>query len=570
MSVSKRVIVSCVLLLATTSCVMAEKDVVQVETQVEKDLTQVDPTSMKNWQDMRFGMFIHWGPVAIKGTEIGWSRGKQVPTEEYDQLYKQFNPAKFDADKWVQIAKDAGMKYMVLTTKHHDGFCLWDTKQTDYNIMNSPFGRDVVKELATACRKQGIAFGTYYSTCDWYHPDFPLTSPGGRVGRKQHDLDRYTDYLKAQVKELLMNYGPLVSLWYDVPQKFDDQRGKGVIAFTRSLQPDIIINNRTGAKGDFDTPEQKIGGFNRQRPWETCMTICRQWAWKPNDTMKSLKECIQTLLYTVGGDGNLLFNVGPMPDGLIEPRQVDRLKDMGAWLEKYGEMVYGTRGGPLKPSKWGASTCKDNKIYLFVMNWPQEGSLRVPALPMKITHIAVKTGGSVKMNQLEKFIEIDVPAGSRDFITTIIELTLDGNAFEIPPVDVVLERSNSVAFGKSAKASNTFQNSKQYAPAQALDDDSKTRWATDAGTKTAWLEVDLGKETAVARAMIHEGNWDRIRKFNLEYKVDSEWKIAYAGTTIGSEKQFDFDSVKARYFRLNILEAVEGPTIWEVQLLESN
>ena len=160
---------------------------------------------IEEWKDARFGMFIHWGPVALKGTEIGWSRGKEVPVEEYDNLYKQFNPTKFNADEWVSVAKAAGMKYIVLTTKHHDGFCLWNTRQTDYNIMNSPFKRDVVKELAEACKKQGIEFGTYYSTTDWHHPDFPLTSPGGSIIREKSDLEAYTTYLKKQVAELLIN-----------------------------------------------------------------------------------------------------------------------------------------------------------------------------------------------------------------------------------------------------------------------------------------------------------------------------------------------------------------------------
>lgn len=523
--------------------------------------------ALASWQDMRFGMFIHWGPVSLTGHEIGWSRGRQTPIEEYDQLYKRFNPTKFDADQWVRIAKETGMKYIVLTTKHHDGFCLWDTKQTDYNIMNSPFGRDVVKELATACKKQGIAFGTYYSTCDWHHPNFPRTSPGGRVRREQHNLDRYTEYLKAQVKELLVNYGPLVTLWYDVPQEFNAQRGKDVIDFTRSLQPDIIINNRTGAKGDFDTPEQKIGGFNRQRPWETCMTICRQWAWKPNDKMKSSKQCIQTLLNTVGGDGNLLFNVGPMPDGRIEPRQVERLKEMGGWLKKYDDTVYGTRGGPFKPGHWGASTCKDNKIYLFVMNWPRKGPLKVPAAKMKVTKATLKTGGTAKMSRKEGIIELDIPKEKRDPIATVIELTVDGKAFEIQPVDFVPER-NSAASGKQTKASNDFGNNKQYAPTKAFDDDPKTRWATDAGTKAAWLEVDLGKEMTIDQAMIDEA-WNRIEKFQLQYRVDSKWKTACSGTTIGAKKYLDFDPVTARYFRLNILKAGKGPTIWEMQLYEA-
>ncbi len=187
------------------------------------------------------------------------------------------------------------MKYIVLTTKHHDGFCLWDTKQTDYNIMNSPFKRDVVKELAAACKKQGIAFGTYYSTCDWYHPDFPLTSPGGKVRREKSDIDSYNRYLLAQISELITNYGPLLTIWNDVPQEFKG-RGAATIKMVRELQPDILINNRTGDGGDYDTPEQRVGKYQDDRPWETCMTICRQWAWKPNDDMKSLKQCLQTLV----------------------------------------------------------------------------------------------------------------------------------------------------------------------------------------------------------------------------------------------------------------------------------
>ncbi|MCF7957776.1 MAG: alpha-L-fucosidase [Phycisphaerae bacterium] len=555
MSLFKRIIVSCVVLLVSASCGA-----------VEKDISKVDPVAMKRWQDMRFGMFIHWGPVSLTGHEIGWSRGNQTPIATYDQLYKQFNPTRFDADQWVRIAKETGMKYIILTTKHHDGFCLWDTKQTEYNIMNSPFGRDVVKELAAACKKQGIAFGTYYSTCDWHHPDFPRTSPGGQVSREKHNLDRYTGYLKAQVRELLVNYGPLITLWYDVPQEFNAQRGQGVIDFTRSLQRDIIINNRTGARGDFDTPEQKIGGFNRDRPWETCMTICQQWAWRPKDQMKSAQQCIQTLLQTAGGDGNLLFNVGPMPDGRIEPRQVERLKEMGDWLKKYGHAIYGTRGGPFKPGYWGASTCNEDKIYLFVMNWPKTGPLKVPILPMKVTKAALKPQGDVKMKRTEQAIELYVPQEKRNPIATVIELTVAGKAFDIPPVNFAPERK-SAASGKQAKASNTFGNSEQYAPAKAFDQDPETRWATDAGTKAAWLEVDLGKEMTIGQAMIDEA-WDRVHRFELQYKVDSQWKRAHAGTTLGAKKEFAFDPVTARYFKLNILEAVEGPTIWEMQLYE--
>jgi len=394
-----------------------------------------DPAALQQWRDMRFGMFIHWGPVSIKGTEIGWSRGAQIPQDEYDNLYKQFNPTKFDADRWVTIAKEAGMKYIVLTTKHHDGFCLFDTKQTDYNVMNSPFKRDVTKELAAACKKQGLAFGTYHSVCDWHHPMFPLGSPGGKTKKPNPDLDGYNKYLNAQTEELIKNYGPLLVMWFDVPQQFDKTRGQALIKHIRELQPNIIINNRTGAGGDYDTPEQRIGAYQDQRPWETCMTICRQWAWKPNDTMKSTKECLQTLIKCNGGDGNLLFNVGPMPDGEIEGRQVDRLHEMGQWLQKYGKTIYGTRGGPYKPTPAVASTRTGKTIYVHILAWKGD-SVTLPPLPKKITGHQVLTGGQAEVTQTEQGITIKVPAANQQEIDTIVQLDLDGPAGDIPAVAV--------------------------------------------------------------------------------------------------------------------------------------
>ncbi|MEN6306693.1 MAG: alpha-L-fucosidase [Anaerohalosphaeraceae bacterium] len=534
--------------------------------QITRAASQLDPAALKQWQDRRFGLFIHWGPVSLTGREIGWSRGQETPIAEYDQLYKQFNPTQFDADQWAQVASDAGVKYVVLTTKHHDGFCLWDTRQTDYNIMNTPFKRDVVKELSAACRNKGIAFGVYHSTCDWHHPDFPLTSPGGKVKRQIYNLDRYNDYLKAQVKELLVQYGPLSTVWFDVPQEFDTVRGQNLIDWTRAIQPDIIINDRTGAKGDYSTPEQRIGGFDRQRPWETCMTICQQWSWKPDDKMKSLKECLQTLLYTIGGDGNLLFNVGPMPDGRIEPRQVERLQEMGRWVKQYGDGIYGTRGGPFMPGHWGASTCKNNKIYLYIMNWPKQGPLQLPAVPMEISGAKIQSGGSFDFQQRQEGLIINVPIENRDEIATVIELTMKGKAFEITPCLVSI--SQSVAFNKKATASNVFMNNSDYSAAQVLDDDFRTRWATDAGVKTAWLRIDLNNEKTVAGAMIDEHDWNRVKKFELQYLDGSDWKTIHAGTTIGQRKRLSFPPVRARAFRLNILDASEGPTIWEVQLFE--
>lgn len=385
------------------------------------------------WRDARFGLFIHWGPVSLEGTEISWSRGAQIPIEEYDRLYRQFNPTNFNAMEWMKVARAAGMKYVVFTTKHHDGFCMWDTRQTDYNIMHSPFGRDVVKELAAACKRQGLAFGTYHSVCDWHHPGFPLTSPGGKVRRPVSDLDRYEEYLRAQVAELIHNYGPLLVMWFDVPQEFDRQRGQALVDYTRSLQPDILVNNRSGAPGDYDTPEQRVGKYQDQRPWETCMTICHQWAWKPEDPMKSLKQCLQTLVLCAGGDGNLLFNVGPTPDGRIEARQAERLKEMGAWLAQYGQSIYHTRGGPWKPTQTIASTRRGKTIFLHVFAWDGD-RVTLPKLPAKIRHVRVLTGGEAQVLEEADKLTVRVSAARQQEIDTIIRLDLDRPAMDLPAV----------------------------------------------------------------------------------------------------------------------------------------
>jgi alpha-L-fucosidase len=516
---------------------------------------------LETWRAAKFGMFIHWGPVSLKGTEIGWSRGAQIPVEEYDNLYKKFNPTAFNAEEWMKIARDAGMKYVVFTTKHHDGFCMWDTKQTDFNIMHSPFGRDVVKELAAAAKKQAIPFGTYHSVCDWHHPDFPRTSPGGKLRREKYDLDRYEQYLRNQIGELLRNYGPLWVLWFDVPQEFDAKRGQGLIDFARALQPDLIVNNRSGARGDYDTPEQRVGKFQFDRPWETCMTICHQWAWKPNDAMKSLKECVQTLVLCAGGDGNLLFNVGPMPDGRIEPRQVERLREMGAWLAKYGESIYGTRGGPWKPTRALASTRQGNTVYVHVLRWDGD-AVTLPNIPAKVLKASLLGGGKVECQQTDAGLAIAVPAANRQEIDTIVKLELDKPALDIPAVAV------AAPAGVKATASNVYHNQDEFAAESAFDNDPHTRWATNQGTKQAWVAADCGRPATFSGVRIQEAYPGRVQKFEFQYKDGEQWRTIFSGDKLGAKFSKKFPPVTAREVRLNILEANEGPTIAEIELLD--
>jgi alpha-L-fucosidase len=470
-------------------------------------LPPVDPAALKAWQDARFGMFIHWGPISQKGAEISWSRGGvrrdrdgtgNIPPEEYDALYKTFDPEKFNADQWVSIAKGAGMKYIVIVAKHHDGFCMFDSQFTDYKITNTPFKRDVCAELAKACHKAGMNLGFYYSPPDWHHPDF-LTD--------HHD--RYIEYMHEQVRELLTNYGQVFELWFDTdsgtnkPETWDNAT---LFPMIRQLQPQILITKRCGGWGDFDTPEQVVGGFDNKNPWESCITISSHdhWAWGGDDEgVKPPEELIKTLVNCAGGDGNMLLNVGPQPDGKINAKQVGDLQKVGAWMAENGESIYGTRGGPYKPGKWGVSTRKENTIYLHILNW-DGNSLVLPPLGQKIIKSELLTGGAVDVKQDDQGVTVSVPPSERKDVDTIVKLELDGPALDIPVMSgfTMPDLYESVAKGKRATASNVYQNDPTYDAGNAFDGDSSSRWATDDGTTQAWLQVDLGQPMTIKRFQV--------------------------------------------------------------------
>ncbi len=410
---------------------------------------------MNGFMDKRFGMFIHFGPVALRGTEIGWSRvdtvknERQVLKSEYDNLHNEFDPVLFNADKIVKTAKDAGMKYLTITARHHDGFCLWPSAYTDFDIANTPYKKDIVGALQQACKKEGIKFCIYYSVLDWHHPDYPIHSPQQHIPDPKSDMKRYIVYMKNQLKELITKYDPYM-LWFDGQWEspWTEEMGKDLYAYLKKLKPTLITNNRLGKHfsgvdnnsinlsemiGDYDTPEQSVGKINMDMPWESCFTICDQWAWKPNDKMKSLKTCLDIISKTAGGNGNLLLNVGPMADGRIEARQVQRLKEIGDWLKINGESIYSTKGGPWAPTDNYTSTRKGNKIYVHVLSIT-DNKLMLPALTgQKIIKASLLKGAAINYTQ-DGNITLDLPSTLNADNDPVIVLEIDGNAEAIPVI----------------------------------------------------------------------------------------------------------------------------------------
>jgi alpha-L-fucosidase len=416
-------------------------------------------TRMAWFREARFGMFIHWGVYAVPAGE--WKDKKtygewfleetKMPVSEYEKFADQFNPVQFNARDWVRMARDAGMKYLVITSKHHDGFCLWDSQLTDWDIGRTPFKRDPLQELATACKEAGIRLCFYHSIMDWHHPDW-----GTR--RKHHDklpatppdMDRYVAYMKGQLKEIITGYGPLGILWFDGEWEspWTHERGVDLYNYVRGLQPDIIINNRVGkgragmqgmdkgkGVGDYGTPEQEIPptGFRPGVDWESCMTMNNHWGYNKHDqNWKSTEKLVRNLIDCASKGGNYLLNIGPTAEGTFPQASIERLAAIGKWMKVNGESIYGTSASPFAKLGWGRCTQQkladgNTRLYLHVFDWPKNGRLVVPGLasqPLKATLLAA--AGPLQVSAGENGVTLAVPAEAPDPIATVVALDIQG------------------------------------------------------------------------------------------------------------------------------------------------
>jgi len=376
---------------------------------------------MKWWHEARFGMFIHWGLYSVVGRHEWVMENEAIPVAEYEQLAKRFHPKPNAARDWARLAKQAGQKYMVMTTKHHEGFCHFDSKLTDYCAPKQGPGRDLVKEYVEAARAEGMRVGFYYSLMDWHHPD------GARCATDEAARQRFVAYIHGQIRELLTNYGKIDILWYDVAWPLDAKGWESdkMNAMVFQLQPDIIVNNRNKLDGDFTTPEQTITAASRS--WESCMTMNDSWGYnKTDDNWKTPKTIVRNLITCSRDTGNYLLNIGPKPDGSIPEESVRIMTTVGRWMDKNGKSIYQTEKCQPRRSNYASFTRNGNTLYMHNYFWPGE-TATIGGMMTKVTsaHL-LATGKEVKFEQDQFRVRfVGLPEKAPDDPVTTIAIECD-------------------------------------------------------------------------------------------------------------------------------------------------
>lgn len=492
------------------------------------------------WREARFGMFIHWGLYAlpagewegrrVRGTGEWIQTNAPIQVADYEPLRDRFNPVLFDADAWVRAAQRAGMRYIIITSKHHDGFALWKSDTTDWDVGSTPFDRDILRELSDACARHGMPLGFYYSIMDWHHPDYLPRRTWETRSAAGADLDRYVTYMKAQLRELLTRYGDVRVLWFDGEWEdtWTSARGKDLDAFVRALSPKILVNNRVDKgrndmaglnvpgewAGDFGTPEQEVPRTGLAGvDWESCMTMNDTWGYRADDqNWKSSAELIRTLVDVASKGGNFLLNVGPTADGLIPEASLARMADIARWMDVHAESIYGTRAGPFTRLAWGRCTARDGVLYLHVFDWPEGGVLRVPGLRNNpagdVTMLGVP--GSLAARRVDADLFIDLPATAPAWPVAVVRVPIAGE----PVVETVLPKADAegVFVLRAADADIHGSHLKYEAKWGGSlgfwtnpEDSASWTFQGEAGQYWAWLEVSCHPDFAGSEFVVELG-----------------------------------------------------------------
>jgi alpha-L-fucosidase len=558
---------------APTNAAPAEGVAVEATPSASAALTETPAqrdARMAWWREAKFGLFIHWGVYSVPAGKYGNATGygewimnsAKIPVAEYHSFAQQFNPVKYDPIAWARIAKDAGMRYIVITAKHHDGFAMYPSDASKWNIADaSPYKKDVLGPLVTAAKAQGLKIGFYYSQSqDWNNPG------GAKSGFKEGegwdnahkgDYDAYLNNIAVpQVRELLTRY-PIDILWWDTPMFMTPQRAAPLAALMK-LRPGLIMNNRLGGgfAGDTATPEQFVPILGCQGDWETCMTMNGHWGYNAVDqSWKSSADLIRKLADICAKGGNFLLNVGPTAEGEIPAASIERLHDVGRWLSVNGDSIYGTAAGPFVRLSWGVATRKGSTLYLHVFDWPKDGKLRVP-LKNNAKSAALLTVSDKKLSvtsEPERLV-IEVPSAAPDAVDSVVALEIEGE-----PVVMPLPTAGATATASASKPGNE--------PANALDGTDAKMWRAPADVKSAWLEVDLGKPVAIGAFGFDSPDvWPRLsQQFTLAIPDGDGWKNIASGSTDGHSISQAIMPATAQKFRLTMVCEKGSPGIAEIQ-----
>ena len=552
----------------------------------EQELAELlaQPEDVAWFRNAKLGIMIHWGPVTLTGEPMSWGRRgprpganrrarNGVPQAEYDQLYRKFDPVNFDAGDWLEAIEGSGAKYFVFTTKHHDGFAMWDTETSEYDIMNSPFGRDIVGELAAAAEHTPVRTMWYYSQPDWHHPN----------ALQDGHYEKYLPYMKAQLNELLTKYGDVDGIFFDhLGSNYYHWDTISLLPELRRLQAGLIVNNRIGNRlpkkyqGDYHVYELSVGPYGDDRVWESAITLSKAWAWHGGDLTKSPEATLRMFLQVIGNGGNLTLNIAPQPDGEIFAKDKEVLAHLGQFTEKYAEAIYETRKGLYKPGVWGVSTTRDNELYLFLLEQSANGELTVdlPSLPVPPTAIDLLSEGTLESNY-DVGLHLKVRAAG-DATPPVVRLQFDrpldqfGAIETFDPARRIELQSITASSERDEKFSVDTLMGETGRGVFGEGVHIKNWWEPSAEDPKPQLLLELSEPTEIQSIVISESIRSfSVEKFSVDYRgAHGDWHSVYRGSTIGEALAIRLDTPETSAVRVTFEQASDGsPNITAIDLI---